>query len=91
MKTLSVLVWTEGLNASKWMPFQAKDFEDLKTSLPTGQVLGTFLKRALIKILVDFLDHESTTSFDLVQCLCYSVHKYTFPLEFPPANLLTEG
>ena len=55
MKTLSVLVWTEGLNASEWMPFQAKDFDDLKTCLPTGQVAGTFLKRALIKILVDFL------------------------------------
>ena len=55
MKTLSVLVWTKGLNASEWMPFQAKDFDDLKTCIPTGQVPGTFLKRALIKILVDFL------------------------------------
>ena len=55
MKTLSVLMWTEGLNASEWMPFQAKDFDDLKTCIPTGQVPGTFLKRALIKILVDFL------------------------------------
>ena len=55
MKTLSVLVWTEGLNASEWMPFHAKDFDDLKTCLPTGQVPETFLKRALIKILVDFL------------------------------------
>ena len=55
MKTLSVLMCTEGLNTSEWMPFQAKDFDDLKTCLPTGQVPGTFLKRTLIKILVDFL------------------------------------
>ena len=55
MKTLSVLMWTEGLNASEWMPFQAKDFDDLKTCLPAGQVPGTFLQRALIKIFVEFL------------------------------------
>ena len=34
---LSVLVWTEGLNASEWMPFQAKGIDDLKTCLPCSR------------------------------------------------------
>ena len=35
--------------------FKRKIFDDLKTCIRAGQVAGTFLKRVLITILVDFL------------------------------------